>query len=120
MLILTEALSDGLVLGYYVYGPSAKGSWDISEPAGYVNFAGKVSDNVLRFNSGKYPVEVRLSGANAITMQLTNPEKKSKLGSAARLWAAGRFTQERYAKETLTLLSEVLMMEKTAPPNLSS
>ena len=78
MLILTEALSDGLVLGYYVYGPSAKGSWDISEPAGYVNFAGKVSDNVLRFNSGKYPVEVRLSGANAITMQLTNPEKKSK------------------------------------------
>jgi uncharacterized caspase-like protein len=78
MLILTDALSDGLVLGYYVYGPSAKGSWDVGEPAGYVKFAGKVSDNVLRFNSGKYPVEVRLRGANAMTMVLTNPDKKSK------------------------------------------
>jgi glycosyltransferase involved in cell wall biosynthesis len=58
--------------------------------------------------------------ANKIQFLYENPEKKSKLGSAARLWAAGRFTQERYAKETLTLLSEVLMMEKTAPPNLSS
>ena len=63
MLILTEALSDGLVLGYYVYGPAAKGSWDNNAPAGYVNFAEKISDNALRFNAGKYPNEVRLNGA---------------------------------------------------------
>jgi Caspase domain len=63
MLILTEALSDGLVLGYYVYGAPANGSWDHAAPAGYVNFAGKISDNALRFNSGKYPVEVKLTGA---------------------------------------------------------
>ena len=78
LLILTEALSEGLVLGYYVYGPAAKGSWDDNTPAGYVNFAGKISDNALRFNAGKYPVEVRLNGANAMTMQLTNSDKKSK------------------------------------------
>src|SRR5882672_11195737 len=78
MLILTEALSDGLVLGYYVYGAPAKGSWDDNAPAGYVDFTGKISDNALRFNSGKYPAEVRLSGANAMTMLLTNPEKKAK------------------------------------------
>jgi Caspase domain len=78
LLILTEALSDSLVLGYYVYGPAAKGSWDNNTPAGYVNFAGKISDNALRFNAGKYPVEVRLNGANAMTMQLTNSDKKSK------------------------------------------
>jgi uncharacterized caspase-like protein len=78
LLILTEALSDGLVLGYYVYGPTAKGSWDNNTPAGYVSIAGKISDDALRFNSGKYPVEVRLNGANAMTMQLTNPDKKSK------------------------------------------
>ncbi|MEH2568554.1 caspase family protein [Bradyrhizobium sp. AZCC 2289] len=81
MLILTEALSDGLVLGYYVYGTPANGSWDNAAPAGYVNFAGKISDNVLRFNSGKYPVEVKLSGANAMTMRLTDPDKKSKSDS---------------------------------------
>jgi hypothetical protein len=80
MLILTEALSDGLVLGYYVYGAPANGSWDNAAPAGYVNFAGKISDNALRFNSGKYPHEVKLSGANAMTMRVTDPDKKSKSG----------------------------------------
>jgi hypothetical protein len=78
MLIVTEAVSDGLVLGYYVYGPPAKGTWDKISPAGYVNFAAKTSDNTLRFNSGKYPVEVRLSGANAMTMKVTNLDGKSK------------------------------------------
>lgn len=58
--------------------------------------------------------------ANKIQFLYENPAEKSKLGTAARLWAAGRFTQERYAKETLTLLSEVLMMGKTLPPDLSN
>jgi hypothetical protein len=83
MLILTEALSDGLVLGYYIYGPTAKGSWDNNAPAGYVNFAGKISDNALRFNSGKYPIEVRLNGANAMKMHLTNPDRAKAQGVRA-------------------------------------
>jgi glycosyltransferase involved in cell wall biosynthesis len=58
--------------------------------------------------------------ANKIQFLYENPQEKLKLGAAARLWATGRFTQERYAKETFTLLSEVLMMEKTVPPNLSN
>jgi glycosyltransferase involved in cell wall biosynthesis len=58
--------------------------------------------------------------ANKIQFLYENPQEKLKLGAAARLWATGRFTQERYAEETFTLLSEVLMMEKTVPPNLSN
>ena len=37
-----------------------------------------------------------------------NPEKRLKLGAAARIWAAYRFTQERYAKEVFNLLKKVL------------
>lgn len=37
-----------------------------------------------------------------------NPEKKIKLGADARVWATGRFTQKRYAKDVLDLLSGVL------------
>ena len=83
MLILTEAGSDGRVVGYHVYGAAGTLSWT-NEPAGYIKFVGKISDNVLRFNSGKYPVEVRLSGANAITMLMINPDQKSN-GSGFKL-----------------------------------
>ena len=55
----------------------ANGSWDNTAPAGYINFAGKISDNALRFNAGKYKVEVKLSGADAMTMRLTDPDKRS-------------------------------------------
>lgn len=41
-----------------------------------------------------------------------NPEDRKRLGTAARSWAIGRFTQERYAKEVLDLLNEVLAKEK--------
>ena len=46
--------------------------------------------------------------ANKIQYLYENPEKRLKLGSAACIWAVDRFTQERYAKEILDLLSEVL------------
>ena len=58
--------------------------------------------------------------ASKIQFLYENPEEKLKLGSTAHLWATGRFTQERYAKEILTLLNKVLTMEKTSPPNLSN
>jgi hypothetical protein len=35
MLIVTEAYSDGLVLGFYLYGPPTKCSWEKDTPAGY-------------------------------------------------------------------------------------
>lgn len=76
MLILTE-VSGSLVLGYHVYGPPGSRT-NNGEPAGYVFIAGKISDKTLRFDSGKYPVEVRLSDANAMTMQFTNPDRRSK------------------------------------------
>ncbi|QWG19208.1 caspase family protein [Bradyrhizobium sediminis] len=82
MLILTEVSGD-LALGYHVYGPPGTRT-PSGEPAGYVFIAGKISDNVLRFNSGKYPVEVKLSEANAMTMQFTDPDRKSK-GAIFRL-----------------------------------
>ena len=46
--------------------------------------------------------------ANKIQYLYENPEKGLKLGSAARIWAVDRFTQERYAKEVFDLLNEVL------------
>lgn len=36
-----------------------------------------------------------------------NPEEGSRLGTAARTWAEGRFTRDRYAGEMLDLLNEV-------------
>jgi hypothetical protein len=62
MLILTEALSDGLVLGYYVYGPPTSSSWEKNAPAGYVNFAGNISDGSLRFNLEQSPSGQSLMG----------------------------------------------------------
>lgn len=46
--------------------------------------------------------------ANKITYLYENPEKGLELGSAARVWAVDRFTQERYAMEVFDLLSEAL------------
>ncbi|MBL0012089.1 MAG: glycosyltransferase family 4 protein [Nitrosomonas sp.] len=46
--------------------------------------------------------------ANKIQYLYENPEKGLKLGSAARIWAEDRFTQERYAMEVFDLLNEVL------------
>ncbi|SEO52304.1 glycosyltransferase family 4 protein [Nitrosovibrio sp. Nv6] len=53
--------------------------------------------------------------ADRIQYLYENPEVKSKLGEAARIWAASRFTQERYAKEVLDLLKGVLAREKISP-----
>ena len=42
-------------------------------------------------------------------------EEGARLGTAARVWAAGRFTQQRYAREVLNLLSEALTKEHATP-----
>ena len=46
--------------------------------------------------------------ADKIQYLYENPEERLRLGAAARIWVADRFTQERYAKEVFDLLSEVL------------
>jgi glycosyltransferase involved in cell wall biosynthesis len=46
--------------------------------------------------------------ATKIQYLFENPEKRVKLGNAARIWAMGRFTQKRYAKEVHDLLSRML------------
>jgi Caspase domain len=85
MLILTEAASDGLVLGHYVYGDATGSSWD-STPAGYINLTGKISDNTLRFNTAKYPAEVTLNEANTMTLRFTNLEGKISTTKLTPIW----------------------------------
>lgn len=41
-----------------------------------------------------------------------NPQERAKLGKAARIWAEGRFTRDRYAREILSFLSEVSEQQK--------
>jgi hypothetical protein len=87
-LIVTEVISDGTVLGYYLWGPSTKLSWVKNEPAGYIDIAGKIADGVLRFKSGTVPMEAKFSGPNAMTLQSTNPAKRSETATIkfAPLW----------------------------------
>jgi len=74
MLIVTEVLSDGLALGYYLWGPPTKLSWS-KAPAGYAPLASKIDGGVLRFQSGE--LEAKLSGPNAMTLKSTNLKKRS-------------------------------------------
>ena len=57
----------------------------------------------LLYNSGNHN-----ELADKIQYLHENPEERLKLGTAARIWATDRFTQERYAKEVFDLLREVL------------
>jgi hypothetical protein len=97
MLILTEAASDGLVLGHYVYGAATGSSWD-STPAGYINLTGKISDNTLRFNTAKYPAEVTLNEANTMTLRFTNLEGKISTTKLTPIWQLVPADHERSGK----------------------
>jgi glycosyltransferase involved in cell wall biosynthesis len=55
--------------------------------------------------------------ADKIQYLYENPEARLRLGDAAHTWAAGRFTQERYAREMLNLFTGVVVKEKV-PNNL--
>jgi glycosyltransferase involved in cell wall biosynthesis len=46
--------------------------------------------------------------ADRIQRLYQNPEERARLGAAAYVWAAGRFTQQRYAREVIDVLNEVL------------
>jgi glycosyltransferase involved in cell wall biosynthesis len=55
-----------------------------------------------------YPSGDHIALADKIQYLHENPRVRSALGMAARSWATGRFTRERYTKEVLDLLKEVL------------
>ena len=90
MLIVTEVSSQtsDLALGFYLWGPPTKLSWEKNEQAGYVGFAGKITDGVLRFKSGAVPIEAKLNGPNKMTLQSRNPKKPSEsaIVKLAPLW----------------------------------
>jgi hypothetical protein len=44
-----------------------------------VSFSAKISDNVLRFNSGDHSYELSLSKANKMKLRLAKPAEKSKV-----------------------------------------
>ncbi len=84
MLIVTEVASDGTALGYYLWGPPKKLSWDKGSPAGYVNFATKISDGNLKFKSGDVPMDAKLSGSS-VTLHSVNPRPQGGQSKAATI-----------------------------------
>jgi hypothetical protein len=72
MLVVTEVASDGVALGYYLWGPPGKLSWAKGDSAGYVNFAAKITDGKLEFKSGEVPMDAQLLGSS-MTLHSVNP-----------------------------------------------
>jgi hypothetical protein len=60
MLIVTDVMSDGFALGYYVYGDASPSSW-IKTPAGYATFSTHIVNNGLSFKSGSTPFAISKS-----------------------------------------------------------
>jgi uncharacterized caspase-like protein len=102
MLIVTEVSSgtSDLALGFYLWGPPTKLSWDKNAQAGYVGFAGEITDGVLRFKSGGVLMEAKLSGPNKMTLKSTNPKKPSEtaVGKFAPLWQLGSSSKSTISK----------------------
>jgi caspase domain-containing protein len=72
MLIVTEVTSDGVALGYYLWGPPKRLSWQKGSPSGYVNFAAKINNGKLEFKSGDVPMDAKVSGST-LTLHSINP-----------------------------------------------
>ncbi|MEO5654768.1 MAG: glycosyltransferase family 4 protein [Nitrosospira sp.] len=53
--------------------------------------------------------------ADKIQHLYQNPEEGARLGMAAHVWAAGRFTQQKYAREVINVLNEVLAEKNWQP-----
>jgi hypothetical protein len=102
MLIVTEvsSVSSDLALGFYLWGPPTKLSWEKNEQAGYVGLAGKITDGVLRFKSGAVLMEAELNGPNKMTLKSTNPKKPSETAVVkfAPLWQLGSSSKSTISK----------------------
>ena len=90
MLIVTEVSSEksDLALGFYLWGPPTKSSWEKDAPAGFRGFAANIEHGVLRFMVGPTPTKVTLGGSNRVILETTNYKKPSEKGTAtlAPLW----------------------------------
>jgi hypothetical protein len=96
MLIVTEVTSDGLALGYYLWGPPKKLSWEKSSPPGYINFAARIVNGKIEFKSGNVPIDAKLSGSvmtlHSFNLKPQQGQAKSatiKLGPLWRLSSQG-------------------------------
>jgi hypothetical protein len=58
-------MSDGLALGYYLYGDASPSSW-IKTPAGYATFSSKIVNNELSFKTGSTPIAISKSSKGEI------------------------------------------------------
>jgi hypothetical protein len=67
MLIVTDVLPDGLVLGYYLYGPPTKYSWEQS-PAGFMNFAANISDGQFTFSFGNISMTASITRSHELKL----------------------------------------------------
>ena len=54
--------------------------------------------------------------ADKIQRLYQSPDEGIRLGTAARIWATGRFTQQRYAREVIDVLNEVLAEKSSRHP----
>jgi hypothetical protein len=79
MLIVTEVLSDGLALGYYLWGPPTKLSWE-KAPAFYMTIADKIVGDELRFDSGS--IVAKFSKPNELTLKSINRKKAAETATA--------------------------------------
>jgi hypothetical protein len=126
MLIITEVSSDGLALGYYVWGPPGKLSWDKNSPAGYVNFAAKITDGKLEFKTGEVPMDAKFSGSS-MTLQSVNPhpqgnQSKSasiKLSPLWRLSSQGAPVPKQRSSEPQHTISEPTVEPKPPGPKVA-
>jgi hypothetical protein len=78
MLIVTEVLSDGLALGYYLWGPPTKLSWE-KAPASYMTIADKIIGGVLRFDSGS--IVAKFGNPNELTLKSINRKKAAEIAT---------------------------------------
>jgi hypothetical protein len=83
MMIVTEVTSDGIALGYYLFGPPKKLSWE-NAAAGYVNFAAKIANGKIEFKSGDFPITAKLSGS-IITLYSINPKLRQGQAKSATI-----------------------------------
>jgi hypothetical protein len=75
VLIVTEA-SDDILLGFYLYGPPTSQSLS-KGPAGYFSFASKVVDGRVQLQSGKTVWDVKITGKDELSIQVSEPVNKS-------------------------------------------
>jgi hypothetical protein len=87
MLIVTEAASNGMVAGYYVWGPPTKSSW-VQDQAGYSKITGQITDGELEIRFATATITARFDGRSRLLARLRTTEgaKKTGTGHFSSVW----------------------------------